>query len=71
MKFKLGFKDGEIVVPKALLEGQRLLLKLKQMTYPVQNIENFDDLPIPFRAIATDIKTGNTWDLRTMSASGP
>ncbi len=58
MDFKLGFKGGKIAFPKGLIKGQKLLLQLKQRTYPVQNIKNFDDLPIRFRAVATDIETG-------------
>tara|TARA_R110002096_G_scaffold45920_3_gene122779 strand:+ start:1298 stop:3541 length:2244 start_codon:yes stop_codon:yes gene_type:complete len=58
MKFKLGFKDGKIIFPKGLIKGQKLLLELKKHTYPVQHIEKFDHLPIPFRAVATDIERG-------------
>jgi len=58
MNFKLGFKDGKIIFPKGLIKGQKLILQLKELTYPVQNIEDFNRLPIPFRAVATDIETG-------------
>ncbi len=58
MDFKLGFKDKKIIFPKGLIKGQKLLLQLKQITYPVQKITDFDDLPIPFRAVATDIESG-------------
>jgi hypothetical protein len=29
-----------------------------QLTLPVANVTDFDDLPIPFRAVATDVNTG-------------
>ena len=54
----VGFNDGEIDLPTGLLEGQKLLLVLKRLTLPVAGIGDFDELPIPFRAVATDISTG-------------
>ena len=35
-----------------------MLVNLRELTLPVRGIEDFDRLPIPFRAIATDIETG-------------
>jgi NTE family protein len=53
-----GFRDGELVFPQGLIEGQKLNFILKSLTLPVIKINNFDKLPIPYRAIATDIETG-------------
>ena len=55
---KPGFSDGEIKLPPGLVQGQKIGLLLTSLTLPVAEIESFDDLPIPFRAIAADIQTG-------------
>ncbi len=40
------------------IQGQNLEIALKRLTLPVVSIDDFDELPIPFRAVATDIVTG-------------
>lgn len=55
----IGFNDGKLELPQGLLQGQKLLLLLKALTLPVARTENFDQLHIPFRALATDISTGS------------
>ena len=55
-----GISDqGELKLPAGLIQGQKLGLILKQLTLPVAEIRDFDELSIPFRAIATDIVTGH------------
>ena len=58
VRYAAGFSDGEVKLPQGLLQGQKLLLFLRKLTLPVADIEDFDKLPIPFRAVATDISTG-------------
>ncbi|WP_457665850.1 patatin-like phospholipase family protein [Thiolapillus sp.] len=53
-----GFNNGELELPQGLLQGQKLLLLLKSLTLPVATVHDFDQLRIPFRALATDISTG-------------
>jgi NTE family protein len=53
-----GVKDGKVSVPSALIQGQQFDFLLKSMTLHVANIHDFDRLPIPFRAVATDAVTG-------------
>jgi len=53
-----GLNEGKIQLPKGLLEGQNLGLILKSLTLHVAQIHNFDELSIPFRAVASDISTG-------------
>ena len=55
---KLRMKDGEARLPLGAIKGQRLTLELKRLTSGAAGIANFDELPIPFRAIAADIETG-------------
>lgn len=56
--FELGFKEWRFVLPRGLISGQKLALILNRLTLPVTDIYDFDDLPIPFRAVATDVGTG-------------
>ena len=55
---KPGFKDGKIKLPTALVQAQKVDKLLTSLTLPVSDIEHFDDLPVPFRAVAADIQTG-------------
>ena len=58
MSLELGLRDGELLLPKGVLQGQQLGLVLRRLTLDVAEIDQFDDLPIPFRAVASDIETG-------------
>jgi NTE family protein len=49
--------DG-IHLPGGLVEGHRIGLMLETLLLPVLAEDDFNDLPIPFRAAATDIETG-------------
>ncbi|WP_141675445.1 patatin-like phospholipase family protein [Formosa haliotis] len=42
----------------AILNDQNLREFFTVLTFPVYNLNNFDDFPIPFRAMATDIVNG-------------
>ena len=54
----LGFSHGKVVVPTGLVAGQELGYHLRRMTWTAGSIRDFDRLPIPFRAVAADIETG-------------
>lgn len=54
----LGVGAGGIAVAGGLVDGIRLSLILRQLAAPALGTEDFDDLPIPFRAVATDLATG-------------
>lgn len=56
--FEWGFKKGRLVFPRGIIAGQKLGFLLKSMTFQVSDVRDFELLPIPFRAIATDIETG-------------
>ena len=58
VKFPLGVRDHKIVLPKGLVEGQSLSQLLRRLTLPVARITDFDDLPTQFRAVATDLESG-------------
>ncbi|MGB5439747.1 MAG: patatin-like phospholipase family protein, partial [Gammaproteobacteria bacterium] len=57
-KARVGFNKGEIGLPTGLIQGQKFDLVLRKLTLPVSQIEDFNKLPIPYRAVATDINTG-------------
>lgn len=54
-----GLRDGKVTVPPSVFEGQRLAVALRAAMLPSANIPRFDDLPIPYRAIGTDLETGD------------
>jgi NTE family protein len=58
IKAKPGLKDGKITLPKGAIQGQKLTIILRQLALPAANIHDFDKLKVPFRAVATDIGTG-------------
>ena len=60
VRLPLGLKGGKFLLPRGLLQGQKLHQMLRAQMLAVQHVEYFDDLPIPFRAVATDIETGAT-----------
>jgi NTE family protein len=55
---KPGLKDGKIALPKGAIQGQKLTIILRQLSMPAAEIRDFDRLRVPFRAVATDIGTG-------------
>jgi NTE family protein len=59
VRLPLGLKHGKILLPKGFIQGQKLQETLRQLTLPFSNTTNFDQLPTPFRAVATDLLTGS------------
>jgi len=61
VKQKLSFRDdGSLGLPLGVLQGQNLALLLEKLFARAGAVEDFDQLPIPFRAVAADISTGET-----------
>jgi len=58
VNFELGVRGTELLLPKGVIHGQELELLLRELTLRASHITDFDDLPIPFRAIASDIVAG-------------
>jgi NTE family protein len=58
VKFPLGLRGGDFKLPKGLIQGQKLTQLLRRLTLPVIDAPSFDALPTPFRAVATDLETG-------------
>lgn len=55
---KPGIGKGGIKLAPGLISGEKVILLLQRLTSPVARIGNFDRLPVPFRAVATDMNTG-------------
>ena len=60
VKNKPGLSGTKLKFPTGILDGQKVDLLLKRYTLPVVKVRDFDDLSIPYRAIAADIVTGDT-----------
>jgi NTE family protein len=57
---RLHFDGLKPVLPSGVVDGQRLELVLRVVEALSPKYDDFDDLPIPFRAVAADIATGET-----------
>lgn len=56
---KLSFReDGSLGLPMGLLQGQNLDLVLEELLINRSDVDDFDQLMIPFRAVGTDLATG-------------
>ncbi|WP_459705534.1 patatin-like phospholipase family protein [Stutzerimonas marianensis] len=56
VKRKLSFRDdGSLGLPLGVIQGQNLALLLERLLVHISDTRDFDRLPIPFRAVATDI----------------
>ncbi|WP_236201724.1 patatin-like phospholipase family protein [Pseudomonas pseudonitroreducens] len=59
VKQKLSFRDdGTLGLPLGAIQGQNLSMLLESLLVHTSDTRNFDQLAIPFRAVATDISTG-------------
>ncbi|HEX3603009.1 MAG TPA: patatin-like phospholipase family protein [Steroidobacteraceae bacterium] len=58
VRLPLGLKHGQILLPKGFVQGQKLQETLRQLTLPFGSNSDFDELPTPFRAVATDLVSG-------------
>jgi NTE family protein len=56
----LPFDKFRISLPSALSRGQNVYNLLYQLMLPVNDIRDFEKLPIPFFCMATDIETGES-----------
>lgn len=59
----LGLKHG-LDGPNGYNPGQGVSLLLDRIAFPESEITNFDQLPIPFRCVATDMQSGDAVVLR-------
>ena len=55
-----GLNDGEFSLPQGVVQGQVIDTIMARVTLPSAGIRDFDNLPIPFRAVAGDLETGDS-----------
>ncbi|MGD8322798.1 MAG: patatin-like phospholipase family protein [Gammaproteobacteria bacterium] len=55
-----GLNEGEFDLPTGVVQGQVIDMIMSRVTLPVSGIVDFDELMIPFRAVASDIVTGES-----------
>lgn len=55
---ELGLRAGELRTPGGAVSSRGLESLLRHYTLPVRAVSHFDRLPIPFRAVATNMETG-------------
>lgn len=56
--FEMGIGKNGLKLPAGFVSGNKLNFLLRKLTLPVLGIEDFDDLPIPFRAVASNLENG-------------
>jgi NTE family protein len=59
VNFPLGLRSRHFQLPKGLIQGQKLSQILRRLTLPMAGVTDFDALPTRFRAVATDLETGD------------
>jgi NTE family protein len=58
-KLQVGVIDGKIVTPSGLADASSIDDLLRAYVARSRTVADFDKLPIPYRAVATDMVTGN------------
>ena len=58
---------NDLKLPNALNSGHEIGLLIDRLTLPYATVDNFDDLPIPFRAVGTDMVRGESVTLKSGS----
>jgi NTE family protein len=65
-QINLGLRKG-LLLPSGLNAGHLISLLIDHETLPYSSIQSFDDLPVPFRCVATDLVSGK----QAVFAEGP
>lgn len=68
-QLSVGLKGYQPTVPSGLIYGQNVQMEFLKLTAPYEGVENFDELPIPFRCVAVDLVTGKEEILKNGSLS--
>ncbi len=58
-EFEAGLRGRRLALPLGLRSGQKLRFIVQSHLIPVAGIHDFSKLPIPFKAVAADIETGD------------
>lgn len=58
LRLQVGYRDGRFVLPRGLIAAHELGFRLRMQTLHSARWDEFDDMPVSFRAVATDIERG-------------
>ena len=58
IKYRVGIKNGQAQLPAALIPNGKLARLLQSVVSHTKVIQDFDDLPVAFRAVTMDLLTG-------------
>ncbi len=67
VKYRVGIQDGQTQGPTGLVSTGKLAWLLGGATLDAKEIDDFDQLPVAFRAVALDMLTGEEVDLASGS----
>ena len=60
VKARIGVGKGGVKLPLGLVEGQNFVTELRKLSHVTGSVDSFDNLSIPFRALASDLETGKS-----------
>lgn len=60
IEMDIGVDGTGLKIPRGLIQGQNMLVFLRRLSKDYALVKDFDELPVPFRAVATDIETGES-----------
>jgi NTE family protein len=63
-QIELGLQDGELIIPRGIINTSNIENLLRSYVATSRDQSDFDRLPIPFRAVATDMLSGEMVILR-------
>jgi NTE family protein len=58
LDFEFGIENGKLKLPRSLVAGQKLAFAFESPTLHTAGLDGFDSLAVPFRAVATDLRSG-------------
>ena len=56
--FEIGYKDGKVTLPGGIVPTHQVEALFRRIVAGARQTSTFDQLPIPFRAVATDLESG-------------
>lgn len=57
----LALNEGGLSIPLGIVQGQQVRQMIKDLSPNAEHIDDFDRLPTPYRAVATDIESGDAY----------
>jgi len=57
-EIELGLKGGQLRLPTGLNPAHQIGLLMSELGFPYSGVQTFDELPTPFRCVATDLLSG-------------